>query len=455
MKKMTLKLLLALYFRRENNLPLAFFAMKYSKFGALKLIYCSSSSDELLGYRENRNWDVIQDQLKILIDQNKSIRGEGSAFFQMVNRGQVLDVNFRYTEKKTVFGSLVFIYAIPVCESDLPLEERIGRDYEKSNNIKAISFAREAGRIVDELSSRGLDGVNQHDFVFLIDRTHSIKQKALANGYKFLADKFDILIDQTVSAKKNESLRKYYDCSTNLKKLLSSCQLVVKSHYSSSVENGKYVTVSYIGLRRILQSWPGLKNETDIGIEEREIVETLRVDLRFIAASVASQFLKEGRDWPSISSPRSQVYIDRNKVPALKEILEVLYLNSIEHGFTKVSLKSRCTLKSKKENERIILEWEDEGLGVTKEELQVIFESKGLIAQEKNIEYLMNLFLVEGVSTKLRASVLSGRGVGLSGALANIRSLGEGGDLTVKPRQVSGFRYRPVFSIYLPPSIIL
>jgi two-component system chemotaxis sensor kinase CheA len=150
---------------------------------------------------------------------------------------------------------------------------------------------------------------------------------------------------------------------------------------------------------------------------------------------------------------------DRTVVEALKDPLLHLVRNSLDHGIERAdartalgkSTKGKLALSAVRDGGRIVIRVQDDGAGLSPEQLRKAAVRKGLMddssASALTDSQARELIFVPGFSSKDITTDISGRGVGLD--VVRVRVQGLGGDVTVSSTVNQGC----VFELRVPVSL--
>ena len=140
------------------------------------------------------------------------------------------------------------------------------------------------------------------------------------------------------------------------------------------------------------------------------------------------------------------VRVDPQRWKGLWSELVHVVRNAIDHGMespderraTRKPAQPRLSLRTATIGERLIIEIEDDGRGVDWEALRVIAQQKGMPCTSP--EELTAVLLAADVTTRSKATLTSGRGMGLASVADRVRELG--GNIAVKSHKGKGTQFR-------------
>ncbi|WP_083610045.1 hybrid sensor histidine kinase/response regulator [Neptunomonas phycophila] len=151
--------------------------------------------------------------------------------------------------------------------------------------------------------------------------------------------------------------------------------------------------------------------------------------------------------------------IDSQILNQLTGPLMHLIRNAVDHGIETPHLRfeaskpetGRLTLRFRQQQDRILIECEDDGAGIDAELVRAKAIERGLISESQEVSTadIQQLILLPGFSTRRDTSQLSGRGIGMDVVHQEIRRLH--GTLSIEARQGQGTR----FLISLPSSSLM
>lgn len=177
-----------------------------------------------------------------------------------------------------------------------------------------------------------------------------------------------------------------------------------------------------------------------------EICEALPRVVRDVAATVGKQ--------ATLVLAGQEVEADRAVLDALREPLVQLVRNAVDHGLESPSERERkgkpkqgtVTVGASIEGDQLVVTVADDGLGLDADAVREGLEKKGRAVPDGDMA-LAEALLEGGFSTRERASMVSGRGVGLDVVRSTVASLG--GAVSLDWRSGAG----TTFTLRLPISL--
>jgi len=177
--------------------------------------------------------------------------------------------------------------------------------------------------------------------------------------------------------------------------------------------------------------------------------------LRRLARHASSLAQRLGKGEIDVEVDGGRVRVDPQQWKGLWSELVHVVRNAIDHGLESPEArqasakppKPRLTLRASVTGERLIIEIEDDGRGIDWDAVRAIAEKKGMPCASP--EELTAVLLAPDVTTKAKATLTSGRGMGLASVAARVRELG--GDIAVTSRRSHGTQFR--FSLPLNASL--
>ena len=153
--------------------------------------------------------------------------------------------------------------------------------------------------------------------------------------------------------------------------------------------------------------------------------------------------------------------VDKTMIEDLADPLVHLVRNAVDHGVESPEeriasgkpAKSVVRLEARQEGDHIVLIIADDGRGMSPERIRMKAIEKGLIREEEantlDDRQSLNLIFLPGFSTKMEASAVSGRGVGMDVVKTNIQKLNGSVEIRSEPGKGS------VFLISLPLTLAI
>ncbi len=153
--------------------------------------------------------------------------------------------------------------------------------------------------------------------------------------------------------------------------------------------------------------------------------------------------------------------LDRTIIEQIRDPLTHLLRNAVDHGVESPDSRidagknetARVKLSAFREQSHIVITVEDDGNGIDAEKVKATAVKKGLISPAKaegmSEAEAINLIFLAGMSTKEKATEVSGRGVGMDIVRANVESLG--GTTYIETQKGSGSK----FIIKLPLTVAI
>ncbi|MBF0362457.1 MAG: AAA family ATPase [Oligoflexia bacterium] len=148
-----------------------------------------------------------------------------------------------------------------------------------------------------------------------------------------------------------------------------------------------------------------------------------------------------GKQVPNVNIEDNDIRFPEEVASVFKDCFMHLFSNSLEHGIESdeerkklgKEPKGNIYLKVNKENEKITLEFWDDGQGINLQKIKQKLSKNNLLS-EKDLEHASNQQLAEaiflpGFSTKDSTSEISGRGIGMSAVKSLLKKFD--GDITV------------------------
>ncbi|MFK7823284.1 MAG: chemotaxis protein CheW [Oligoflexales bacterium] len=154
-----------------------------------------------------------------------------------------------------------------------------------------------------------------------------------------------------------------------------------------------------------------------------------------------------------------EVELDRTILESFSDPMTHLVRNAADHGLESTnervhigkSPQGNLYLSASQKGGKVEIEVEDDGAGIDVEKVRERAVEKGLIsdhmAEEMSESACMNLIMLPGFSTRLEASELSGRGVGMDVVKSSVEDAG--GALKVFSRQGKGTKFTASFPLTL------
>ena len=182
-----------------------------------------------------------------------------------------------------------------------------------------------------------------------------------------------------------------------------------------------------------------------------EVFERLRFAVRDAARESGKQVTLELHG--------QQTEIDKLVVDRMLEPLLHLVRNAVSHGIERPEVRlasgkradGRITLRAAAAGDRILVQVEDDGLGIDMEHVQARARAHGLLGTGEHLtpDGLIDVLCASGFSTREGADLTSGRGVGMDVVRSTVRALA--GSVALDSTRGSGTR----FSIELPLTLMI
>jgi len=158
--------------------------------------------------------------------------------------------------------------------------------------------------------------------------------------------------------------------------------------------------------------------------------------------------------------------IDKFLVERMMDPLLHLVRNAMSHGLEpeteriqkKKDPQGTITLSASTEGDAVIIEVSDDGRGIDRETLRQRAHELGLITEKTPLtaeDDLLGLMCTPGFSTRLKADMESGRGVGMTVVSETVRELGGSMTLSSEPEKGSSFRIRLPLTLAIVDAFIV
>ncbi|WP_413207462.1 AAA family ATPase [Rhodospirillum sp. A1_3_36] len=218
---------------------------------------------------------------------------------------------------------------------------------------------------------------------------------------------------------------------------LTATQAVMLEQLASSLLKGDPVDVTAAEMRRLL---------VDIGYLRKVPLRDVMISYERVVRQVAARLEKE--IGPMQVEGGHDVWINPEQYEPFLRSLAHLFRNSVTHGIEdpddrvlvgkEEAGKIACSIS--KEGSSIVLLIEDDGCGIDADGIRRRALEAGLVETEVinrlSREDAIDLIFLDRMTTKKKADLFSGRGVGLSAVRAEVRRLG--GSVTVRSEQGQG-----------------
>ena len=147
----------------------------------------------------------------------------------------------------------------------------------------------------------------------------------------------------------------------------------------------------------------------------------------------------------------AEIELDRAIIDTLSDPLLHILRNCIDHGFEEPEERARMgkgprgrlLLAVRRSQERVVLEFEDDGRGMDVEKLKAAAQARGLLTAEASAQLsdreALLLACLPGISTAKDVTELSGRGVGLDAVKRAVEDVG--GKFEIDSRRGRGTRF--------------
>ena len=169
----------------------------------------------------------------------------------------------------------------------------------------------------------------------------------------------------------------------------------------------------------------------------------------------------------NLSIEGKAVEMDKSMIEGLSDPLTHLLRNALDHGVETSSVRQKIgkppigqvLIKAYHEGGRVVIDIIDDGAGIDLEKIKATAIERGLISNEQLVyisqQELLNVIFLPGFSTTKGVTDISGRGVGLDVAKANIEKIG--GTIEVYTAWGKGTTFRLLLPLTLAiiPSLII
>ena len=168
--------------------------------------------------------------------------------------------------------------------------------------------------------------------------------------------------------------------------------------------------------------------------------------LNRLARHARSLAQRLGKGEISVEVDGGGVRVDPQRWKGLWSELVHVVRNAVDHGLESLDERRaaakppqpRIRLRTATAGDRLIIDIEDDGRGVDWDAVRAIAQQKGMPSTSP--EELTAVLLAPDVTTLSKATLTSGRGMGLASLADRVRSLG--GEITVKSRKGQGTQFR-------------
>jgi two-component system chemotaxis sensor kinase CheA len=163
----------------------------------------------------------------------------------------------------------------------------------------------------------------------------------------------------------------------------------------------------------------------------------------------------------------AQVELDKSIIEALSDPLIHIVRNSIDHGIEPAHVREEqkkpylgtVVLRAYHEAGKVIIEVEDDGIGIEPEKISAKALSRGIVTEQQlavmSEREIIHLIMRPGFSTADHVTELSGRGVGMDVVKTNIEKLGGKIDVLSTPGIGSVFRLALPLTLAIIPALIV
>ncbi|MCE5324626.1 chemotaxis protein CheA [bacterium] len=158
--------------------------------------------------------------------------------------------------------------------------------------------------------------------------------------------------------------------------------------------------------------------------------------------------------------------LDRSILEDIVDPLTHLLRNAVDHGVESPdkraaagkSKRARVVLAAKQEENRIIIEVQDDGNGISIEKVKTAALKNGAVSEETlarmTDEEALQLIFASGVSTAEKVTDVSGRGVGMDVVRSNIQGLSGNVEVHTKPGEGTTFRINLPLTLAIIQSLV-
>ena len=202
----------------------------------------------------------------------------------------------------------------------------------------------------------------------------------------------------------------------------------------------------YKNMRRFLPLFEAIGNFA------KQPIETI-LDPVVQSLPALARDLKKPR--PNVHFSGDTLLIDRDLAKIFENVFTHLFRNSMDHGFDERDAEASIGIKIEEKDDYFNITYADSGRGLNLHKLREIGLHRQLIQESANLKKIAELIFHTGLSSRDRATSISGRGVGMNAVRDFLREIG--GDIEIvlgKPKPQEGY-YNFCFTIYVPKDLMI
>ncbi|SMF17570.1 7TM diverse intracellular signaling domain-containing protein [Pseudobacteriovorax antillogorgiicola] len=302
------------------------------------------------------------------------------------------------------------------------------------------------------------ESIDNNRFTWLKRNYHTLKGLSRQASFSTLANLVHQIESEIEGLTASSDTKLFYDQMLRIKDQLVYIDSIAALHFGI-VDHSRLVQMQQDHYEKVLDY---ILNP-HLGLDPRSMTAAINLSGRsFLKAlePVRRELIliaKElGKPEPIVTVESPPLILDGSYPELINHIFGHLARNSIDHGIeypderakTNKPASGRILIRSWIQEGELHLVYEDDGRGLDLQEIRQAAAQQGLEPESESTVDVASLIFMPQLSTKVHASVVSGRGIGMDAVAASIEQVG--GSITILPNEKQQHYLVACFLIRLP-----
>lgn len=407
-------------------------------------------------------YDTLEDQetftdgMKLIFSKGKGVSALLGMQKPLIHKdGRYLEVKFKRTAPDSILAIITDVtVATELQERKRAQDAQHNRVLRALNNRYAFNqFMTEIRGVIEQ--SRLFGNSAPEDLDAFVREVHTLKSNA---GF-FLFNETATAVHEYESELQNQAVfggevewmswgSRISQCFNND---LAAVLALLGEGWLSEVGSIPLTVEDYSWLRRYIQKNFPFDHQLMIKLNDIGHIRVHEIFSRIpdLAVNLAQRL---GKKIAPITIAPHQVRVDREKMQALVSSCSHIVNNMVDHGIEgpldRVDLGKHeegvITVEFRSDEKNLEIIFADDGAGINKSKLLENAKKKKLVPENAELsdKEIDRLVFVDGLSTKAKVSETSGRGVGMSSVLSEVKALGGDIEIISKPGKGTTFILR-------------